>query len=231
MKRAVSVLISVLAIGGVMLLLWPKLHGRHMGLEAEKTVQEFYTHEVQAEAPEQYALVLSAMQDYNDELYQNHQVKLADPWAYESPCIDLSMFGLTDEAVAVLLIPSIDVELPVYLGASRDNMAKGTAVLGQTSMPIGGINTNCVIAGHRGWNGADFFRYITELKAGDEIILDNLWKTLHYKVRDTCVIDPDDVESVLIQEGKDMVTLLTCHPYASGGKYRYLVYCERAEGE
>jgi sortase A len=24
-----------------------------------------------------------------------------------------------------------------------------------------------------------------------------------------------------------MITLVTCHPYRSGGKYRYLVYCDR----
>ena len=55
----------------------------------------------------------------------------------------------------------------------------------------------------------------------------NLWGTLTYKVREIKIISPDDIESILIQPGKDMITLLTCHPYASGGKYRYLVYCDR----
>ena len=121
-------MITFLAIGGIVMLLWPTLQGSQLEREAERTVQEFYSQEVKAQAPDKYALVLAAMQDYNEELYRNHQVNLADPWAYESPCIDLSAYGVTDETVAVLRIPSIDVELPVYLGASRDNMAKGAAI-------------------------------------------------------------------------------------------------------
>ena len=59
----------------------------------------------------------------------------------------------------------------------------------------------------------------------------NPWDTLMYKVVKIDVINPDDVSSILIQEGKDMITLLTCHPYMSHGKYRYVVYCERAKYE
>lgn len=117
--------------------------------------------------------------------------------------------------------------MPIFLGASYQNMADGAAVLSQTSIPIGGINTNAVIAGHRGWGGASYFRYITELEAGDEVIITNLWDTLTYIVSEVRIIDPSSVEDILIQEGKDMITLLTCHPYASGGKQRYLIYCER----
>ena len=106
-------------------------------------------------------------------------------------------------------------------------MAEGAAHLSQTSLPIGGRNTNCVIAGHRGWNGADYFRYITELKPGDEVIITNLWETLTYRVTDTRIIMPNEVEQILIQEGRDMITLLTCHPYASGGKQRFLIFCDR----
>ena len=55
----------------------------------------------------------------------------------------------------------------------------------------------------------------------------NLWETLTYHVENVEVIEPDDSEKVKIQEGKDMITLITCHPYRSGGKYRYVVYCVR----
>ena len=59
------------------------------------------------------------------------------------------------------------------------------------------------------------------------VIITNLWETLTYTVRYTDIIEPYEVEKILIREGKDMITLLTCHPYASGGKQRYVVYCER----
>ena len=54
---------------------------------------------------------------------------------------------------------------------------------------------------------------------------------LTYQVVDTKVIRPNDVESIHIQPNRDMITLLTCHPPATGGRERYLVYCERIETE
>jgi sortase A len=110
-------------------------------------------------------------------------------------------------------------------------MAKGAAHLSQTSLPVGGMNTNCVIAGHRGYSGAAFFRYVPELKPGDEVIISNLWETMTYVVTETKIIMPNEVDQILIQEGRDMITLLTCHPYASGGKQRYLVFCDRVPTE
>ena len=110
---------------------------------------------------------------------------------------------------------------------ARFSVTNLPAVLSETSIPIGGANTNAVIAGHRGWGGASYFRYITDLTLGDEVTITNLWETLRYRVVGTKVIEPHEIENILIQPGRDMVTLLTCHPYASGGKQRYLVYCER----
>ena len=127
----------------------------------------------------------------------------------------------------VISIPKLDIEMPLYLGATYQHLADGAAHLSQTSLPIGGNNTNCVIAGHRGWKGASYFRYITELKPGDEVTITNLWGTLRYTVTETKIIAPNDIEEILIREGQELLTLLTCHPYASGGKYRYVVYCER----
>ena len=75
--------------------------------------------------------------------------------------------GVEDEIIGVLEIPTLELVMPVYLGASDSHLAAGAAVLGNTSAPIGGVNTNCVIAGHRGWYGADYFRHIDRLQADD----------------------------------------------------------------
>ena len=117
--------------------------------------------------------------------------------------------------------------MPVYLGASDAHLAAGATVLGSTSAPIGGDSTNCVIAGHRGWRGADYFRHIDKLAVGDEVRITNLWETLTYTVADIQIIQPHEVDKIKIQQGRDLLTLLTCHPYASGGRQRYVVYCER----
>ncbi len=90
------------------------------------------------------------MQDYNAEIYAGGQSGLTDPFAYEEAPLDLAAYGYDDDVLAVLWIPRLNLELPVYLGASRENLAKGAALLGQTSMPLGGENTNTVIAAHRG---------------------------------------------------------------------------------
>ena len=179
------------------------------------------------ELPREYQALWDAMVSYNDAIWEEKQAGLCDPWAYQQPSFTLGEYGLEEEVFGVLSIPALDLEMPLYLGATASHMAEGAAHLSQTSLPIGGRNTNCVIAGHRGWNGADYFRYITELQPGDEVMITNLWETLTYRVTDTRIIMPNEVEQILIQEGRDMITLLTCHPYASGGKQRFLIFCDR----
>ena len=194
--------------------------------EAEATEPTDPTEPTETE-PVLYPELLNAMQSYNQQIWEEKQAGLCDPWSYEQPSFTLGDYGLEDEVFGVITIPRLQLEMPIYLGAPYKHMADGAAHLSQTSLPIGGENTNCVIAGHRGWGGASYFRYITELEAGDEVIITNLWGELRYTVVETKIIDPNDVEEILIQQDRELLTLLTCHPYASGGKYRYVVYCER----
>ena len=88
---------------------------------------------------------------------------------------------------------------------------------------------DCVLFVERGWRGADYFRHIDRLQAGDTVQLTNLWETLTYAVTDIQIIQPHEVEKIKIQPNRDLLTLLTCHPYASGGKQRYVVVCERLQ--
>ena len=194
--------------------------------EAEATEPTEPTEPIETE-PVLYPELLNAMQSYNQQIWEEKQAGLCDPWSYEQPSFTLGDYGLEDEVFGVITIPRLQLEMPIYLGATYKHMADGAAHLSQTSLPIGGENSNCVIAGHRGWGGASYFRYITELEAGDEVIITNLWGELRYTVTETKIIDPNDVEEILIQQDRELLTLLTCHPYASGGKYRYVVYCER----
>ena len=166
---------------------------------------------------------------YNETIYTQGQTGLSCEYDYQKPSFRLSDYGLGDEVFGVISIPAMELEMPIYLGATEQHMAAGAAHLSQTSLPIGGENTNCVIAGHRGYNGASYFRYIDKLKVGDLVSVTNLWETLTYRVCEIKIIDPHDVTEILIQPGRELLTLLTCHPYASGGRQRYVVYCERVE--
>ena len=175
---------------------------------------------------ERFARLYEQIKSYNQEIFENHQMNLNDPWAYEQSGFDLSEYG----AAAVIEIPRMDVGLPVYLGATEENMARGAVQLGQTSMPVGGENTNCVIAAHRGYKGIPMFREIEKLRPGDQVMIHSFWETLTYEVSEIEIIDPSDIGKVLIRSGEDMVTLLTCHPYPQNTR-RYAVFCTRAEGE
>ena len=165
-----------------------------------------------------------SVQAYNLRLWEDGQSDFCDAWfVTKSPAAagtDGGMFGY-------ITIPAMDAELPLYLGASAENLSKGAAVLGGTSLPVGGENTNSVIAGHRGYRGIPYFREIEKLGIGDAVIIINPWTTLGYRVESIDIINPGDSDRVMIREGKDMVTLMTCHPYRSHGKYRYVVYCVR----
>ena len=163
---------------------------------------------------------------YNQQIYENGQDGLKDAWSYEQSPVELTELP-AGEMFGYIEIPAMEVRLPLYVGADSSNLAKGAAVLGQTSLPVGGNHTNCGVAGHRGYKGSPYFREIENLKIGDEVSITNRWETLVYQVVEIQVILPYDIDAIRIQEGRELVTLVTCHPYRSNGRYRYVVYCER----
>ena len=229
----------LLFLSGLAVILYPSFHKATVDTALGENVQSFYEwlEEVPPTTEEtlpgetveiiRYPELLAAMQAYNETLWIEKQAGLKDPWSYTQPSFSLTEYGLESEIFSVISIPKLGLEMPLYLGATTKHLAAGAAHLSQTSLPIGGNNTNCVIAGHRGYNGATYFRYITDLQPGDKVIITNIWETLTYEVCETKVIKPYEVEEIHIQDGRDLLTLLTCHPYASGGKYRYLVFCQR----
>ena len=227
MRKTSLVLAALLAVVGVCVMLWPVFAGHRLQADTNEAVQNFLAerNEPEQKCPE----LLAALQVYNQRIYVEKQSGLVDLEACEEPAADLIAYGIEDEILGVLEIPAMELTMPVYLGASDTHLAAGAAVLGNTSAPIGGANTNCVIAGHRGWCGADYFRHIDRLEAGDTVTLTNLWETLTYTVANIQIIQPHEVDMIKIQPDRELLTLLTCHPYASGGRQRYVVYCERTE--
>ena len=225
MRKTSLVLAALLAVTGICVMLWPVFTGHRLQAGTDAAVQEFFA---DRDVPEQHPELLTALQEYNRQLYTEKQRSLTGLEACEEPAADLVAYGIEDEIIGVLEIPTMELTMPVYLGASDNHLAAGAAVLGNTSAPIGGDNTNCVIAGHRGWRGADYFRHIDRLQVGDTVTLTNLWETLTYTVTDIQIIQTHEVDKIKIQPSRDLLTLVTCHPYASGGRQRFVVYCERA---
>lgn len=231
---------------GMGILLYPAINNYCTSKRMEGSVESFYganptestldnllTAEpiAETEPPTPYPEVLELLEQYNRDIYADGQAKLNSLAATEQAGVLFCVSGQQGDMFGVISIPGIELEMPLYLGATEAHMAEGAAQLGQTSIPIGGENTNAVIAGHRGYNGAPYFRYVPELQIGDSVNITNLWGTLHYRVVETKIIQPNDIDAIKIQPGRDLITLLTCHPYASGGKQRFLVICERMEEE
>ena len=234
MKGKLIALILLLAVflGGLGAFLYPIVNGLLLDRQQSRTAQLFLSREqeqgvVQSTQPSDPLRI--AMEAYNQRIFEEGQAGFNSVDAYETPSFLLSDYGLEEEVFGVIAIPSLEVEIPIYLGASAENLALGAAHLSQTSLPIGGKNTNCVIAGHRGWRGGAYFRDIPKLKAGDLVQITNLWETLTYQVNEVKIIYPQSSTALLIQPGQDLLTLMTCE-YAPGGvKNRCLVICERVE--
>ena len=248
LRTVIVILMILLFLAGLCVLLYPSLYGAFVDHQIQQTAGDFLdrqhtrptrpvpsdpTDNLVPEGTEQtpsrriYPLLWADMVAYNEQIFINGQEGLSCEYAYEKPSFDLTEYGLPDEIFGVIRIPELRLEMPVYLGATNKHMAAGAAHLSQTSLPIGGMNTNTIIAGHRGYGGASYFRYVNELQTGDRIYLTNIWETLTYEVVELKIIMPNEVKEIHIQEGRELLTLLTCHPYASGGKQRLLVICER----
>ena len=163
------------------------------------------------------------MQEYNKKIFEENQSGLRDAFSYTTSSFDFSVYGIMDDVAGYIMIEKIGVTMALYIGSSKKNMSRGATIMNQTSMPIGGANTNCVIAAHR---SRGFLAEIEQLEPGDEIKITNHWQTLSYKVVKIIVIEPYDTDKIKIIPGQDIVTLLTCHPYGKNTS-RYVVYCTR----
>ena len=245
LRSLALLLVLFLFAAGLAIFLYPYLWGAMVDREISLNAQGFLNRDeiapitpevvvtvdspTEPEETKAYPELWADMVRYNETIYTQGQTGLSCEYDYQKPSFRLSDYGLGDEVFGVISIPAMELEMPIYLGATEQHMANGAAHLSQTSLPIGGENTNCVIAGHRGYNGASYFRYIDKLNVGDLVSVTNLWETLTYRVCEIKIIDPHDVTEILIQPERELLTLLTCHPYASGGRQRYVVYCECVE--
>lgn len=175
----------------------------------------------------------SQLQQQQSQLVQDQNPSSPGGAAYYDPFSggvrleDSKLQTVNDDGVfGYLDIPRINERLPIYLGATSANLGKGVAQIEGTSLPIGGSGTHSVIAGHRGWRGTPVFRYVDELKSGDEFYIHVYGKVLTYEVVGQEVILPAQSEKLEIDPAKDQVTLLTCTPYLVGTR-RLLIHSIR----
>ncbi|MCD8021333.1 MAG: sortase [Clostridiales bacterium] len=201
----------LLIVAGLCLYLYPTVSTRYLSWKTEGYIRDYdikwETETGEKEKEVSFEAYYEAIQEYNTLIYEQGQSGFGDAWVFEQAPVEL--YGFEDGQYGYIEIPAMEISLPLFIGASTENMAKGAAILGQTSIPIGETNSNSVIAGHRGYSGIPYFREIEKLSVGDKIYVTNPWETLTYQVESIEIVDPYDVDAVKIQEGKDMITFLT----------------------
>lgn len=227
MKEKILIIISiVLILVGISMFCFPHVSNFVYEKGVERDKEEFVEKISKDENEELLEKLYKKLQEENQKLYEDMQNNLVDPFSYEQPAIDLNEYGIDNNVIGYINIPKMNIELPILLGANSPNMLKGAVHLTETSYPIGGINTNSVIAGHRGYGRATLFRHIEKLEIGDEIYIKNFKEELTYVVYDIKIIEPDDVSELKVQDGEDIITLITCHPYRVNS-HRYIVKAKR----
>ena len=208
------------------------------------TVSNYFAQKNQTEAITQYDTMivqldkdtleeeLQKAQEYNENLSGE---PVHDPFiegsGYALPKNYKEILNITDDGVmGYVEVPKILVKLPIYHGTSEEVLEKGIGHIQTTSLPIGGNSTHSVLTGHTGLPSAELFTRLDELEIGDIFYIKILDKTLTYKVYETKIILPDEIDELQVFSGKDLLTLVTCTPYGVNS-HRLLVKAERTEFE
>ena len=177
---------------------------------------ERYEEDVTVLEPEEIQDQIARAQEYNQNLAED---ELHDPFLQGEQYVISSGYNDVlnyneDGIMAYVEIPCIDVSLPVYHGTSEEVLQKGAGHLAASSLPVGGEGTHSVISAHRGLPSARLFTDLDEVETGDVFYIHVLDETLAYQVDQIETVEPDELNSLRVVKGRDLVTLLTCTPYA-----------------
>lgn len=116
-------------------------------------------------------------------------------------------------AMAYVDIPKINVYLPVQHGTGAETLEKSVGHVVGTSLPVGGSSTHAVLSAHSGMASSKLFSDIDQLEQGDNFYIRVLGDTLAYEVDVIHTVLPTDTSLLQIEEGEDLVTLVTCTPF------------------
>lgn len=219
----ISIVILIAAAG---VFLYPTISQWINAMLCESAVEQ-YNNTTDALSSDEKAELLAQAVEFNRSLFQ----PVGDSFSSAAFNVNeeyLSILDITENGqIGVIEIPSIDCSLPIY-HSGGDMLSKGAVHLAGTSFPVGGLSTHAVISAHTAYPGKIFFDRLTEVSIGDEFSVTVLGDTRYYKCIDISVVLPSDTSLLGIEEGKDLITLVTCTPY-SINTHRLLVTGERIE--
>lgn len=216
-KKAGNLVIGIIFLAGLSLLLYPFVANQWNNYRQKQLISGYEQVVYDKEAAEgiDYDAERKKAEDYNEALLP---CVLPDSFALaESSGVDpvymntLNIAG--DEMMGSVEIPKINIKIPIYHTTEEDVLNKGAGHLEGSSLPVGGANTHAVISAHRGLPSASLFTDLDQLKEGDHFLLHVLDETLCYEVDKISVVKPEDTSALAVEDGQDLVTLLTCTPY------------------
>lgn len=216
-KKAGNLVIGIIFLAGLSLLLYPFVANQWNNYRQKQLISGYEQVVSDKEAAEgiDYDAERKKAEDYNEALLP---CVLPDSFALaESSGVDpvymntLNIAG--DEMMGSVEIPKINIKIPIYHTTEEDVLNKGAGHLEGSSLPVGGANTHAVISAHRGLPSASLFTDLDQMKVGDHFLLYVLDETLCYEVDKISVVKPEDTSALAVEDGQDLVTLLTCTPY------------------
>lgn len=217
-KKYFNIIIVAIFIIGLSLLLYPTIANQWNTYRQSKLISNYdkKVSELEAAGQIDYEKEWKRAKEYNSALVP---MILPDSFAiadaqeetdstYES-CLNITGDGI----MGTVEIPKIDVKIPIYHTTAEDVLKNAAGHLEGSSLPVGGENTHSVISAHRGLPSATLFTDLDKLKKGDHFMIHVLDDILCYEVDKISVVEPEDTSDLNVEDGEDLMTLLTCTPY------------------
>lgn len=224
-KRWTMVLVIIILAAGVGLLLYPTVSDKWNSYHQSRAIDS-YKQAVENLSADEKAAMLEAARDYNERLAQTgvHFLLSEEERAEYESLLDVSGTGI----MGYIDIPSLNVNLPIYHGVNEEVLQIAIGHLEGTSLPIGGENTHASVSGHRGLPSARLFTDLDQLEEGDIFTITVLDETITYRVDQIRIVLPEETSEMMIKQGEDYCTLITCTPYGVN-THRILVRGTRTE--
>ena len=226
-RRLISVFSIIGFIACTVLLLYPVISDRWNRYRDMQLITEYHQKAVQIDTKE-YDELMKKASDYNKYLVtQNRNIVTDaeyDPDAYYETLLNFMGNGV----MGYVEIPKIGLTEPIYHYSTEVSLGIGIGHIHGSSLPTGGETTHTVLTGHRGLPNQKFFSDLDKINIGDKFYMHILNKILAYEVYKIKVIEPTDVDELMIEDGEDLATLVTCEPYGVN-THRLLVMGKRVE--
>lgn len=227
MKRKIlSIILFLLGLG---LCSYPLISNIISRVEQTNTIGT-YEDEIKDNSDEVFQQYLADAENYNKALvtWENGIVgeQSEDMLSYEyyNSLLNLSGNGI----MGSIEIPRIDVNIPIYHGTEEEVLSIGVGHIYGSSLPVGGSDTHSLLTSHSGMPNAKLFTRLDELEVGDFFHVKVCNSAFTYEVCNIQVIKPEELDSLNVQEGRDLISLITCTPYGIN-THRLIVTGERAD--